>query len=167
MGSLEEGGELPSRTHGRGPLRPLQVHVSATGARRLSFSPGTDSRLGHLRPFHTSPLTHPRRLGAAPADSGGLAEAGKRAERSRRRPRPGKGADIEGANGWLPCWPWEPGRSPLLSRKLRVLPASSRHRHRRRTRRRGPRWPPEQQARLRSKGFCARVAFETPFHARN
>jgi hypothetical protein len=47
-----------------------------------------------------------------------------------------------------------------------VLRASSRHRHHhRRTRRRRPRWPPEQQARLRSKGFCARVAFETPFLA--
>ena len=56
-------------------------------------------------------------------------------------------------------------RSPLPSRRLRVLPASSRHRHRRRIRRRGQRWPPEQPALLQSTGFCARVAFDTPFHS--
>ena len=66
LGSLEEEGELPARYDGRRPLRPLHVHVSATGARRLSFSPGTDSRLGHLRPFHTSPLTRPNPLRLGP-----------------------------------------------------------------------------------------------------
>jgi len=62
--------------------------------------------------------------------------------------------------------PVEPERGPLPRRE--ALPASSRPRHHhRRTRRRGPRWPPEQPARLRSKRFCARVAFRTPFPLAN
>jgi hypothetical protein len=56
---LEAEGELPARPPGRGSLRPLQVHVPTTGARRLSLSPGADSRLSHLRSVHTSPLTRP------------------------------------------------------------------------------------------------------------
>jgi hypothetical protein len=57
---LEAEGELPARAPGRGSLRPLQVHVPATGARRLSLGSGADPRLGHLRPVHTAPLTRPR-----------------------------------------------------------------------------------------------------------
>ena len=60
LGSLEEEGELPARSPGRGPLRPLQVHVSTTGARRLSLGPRADPRLGHLRQVHSPPLTGPQ-----------------------------------------------------------------------------------------------------------
>jgi hypothetical protein len=67
---LEAEGELPARPPGRGSLRPLQVHVPATGARRLSLSPGSDPRLGHLRPVHTTPLTCPNGLGLGPRSRG-------------------------------------------------------------------------------------------------
>ena len=60
LGSLKEEGELPARSPGRGPLRPLQVHVSTTGARRLSLGPRADPRLGHLRQVHSPPLTGPQ-----------------------------------------------------------------------------------------------------------
>jgi len=59
LGSLEEEGELRARSPGRGPLRSLQVHVSTTGARRLSLGPRADPRLGHLRQVHAPPLTAP------------------------------------------------------------------------------------------------------------
>ena len=62
LGSLEEEGELPARSPGRGPLRSLQVHVSTTGARRLSLGPRVDPRLGHLRQVHAPPLTGLDRL---------------------------------------------------------------------------------------------------------
>jgi hypothetical protein len=64
LGSLEEEGELPARSPGRGPLRSLQVHVSTTGARRLSLGPRADPRLRHLRQVHAAPLTGPNRLGS-------------------------------------------------------------------------------------------------------
>ena len=59
LGSIEEEGELPACYDGRRPLRPLHVHVSATGARRLSLGPRADPRLGHLRQVHAPPLTDP------------------------------------------------------------------------------------------------------------
>src|SRR5919109_432404 len=59
LGPFEETSALPSRSYLRGALRPLQVHVSAIGARRLSLGQGADPRLGHLRPVDASPLTRP------------------------------------------------------------------------------------------------------------
>jgi len=91
LGSLEEEGELPARSPGRGPLRSLQVHVSTTGARRLSLGPRADPRLGHLRQVHAPPLTGPNRLGSRIAVAGGpdlcRTIARSLAERVRRRHR--------------------------------------------------------------------------------
>jgi hypothetical protein len=78
---------------GRGPLRPLQVHVSATGARRMSLGPGADPRLGHLRQVHASPLTHPQPArieepgheGSGPAARWAISRAGVLCARTRRR----------------------------------------------------------------------------------
>lgn len=56
---LEGHGELRPRAAGRGPLRPLYVHVSATVARWLSLGARSDPRLGHLRQVHAAPLTGP------------------------------------------------------------------------------------------------------------
>jgi hypothetical protein len=78
MGSLEEGGELPARPAGGGPLRPLQVHVSPTGAWRLSLGSRADPRLSDLRPVHTSPLTRRLNRGEVPAsESRRLSSAGR------------------------------------------------------------------------------------------
>jgi hypothetical protein len=82
LGSLEEEGELPARSPGRGPLRSLQVHVSTTGARRLSLGPRADPRLGHLRQVHAPPLTGPNRLGSRIAVAVDPTFAGRSLDRS-------------------------------------------------------------------------------------
>ena len=55
LGPLEEKSALPTRSHARCTVRPLQVHVSAARARRVQVGAGIDSRLRHLRRVHCSP----------------------------------------------------------------------------------------------------------------
>jgi hypothetical protein len=54
VGPLEEGRELPACIPGRGPLRPLQVHVPPARTRRLSAGSGADPGLGRLRRVQTA-----------------------------------------------------------------------------------------------------------------
>jgi hypothetical protein len=73
-----------------------------------------------------------------------------------------RSGEARGTRRFAPPEPQGMGGTRLLA----IASSRHHHHHRRHTRRRGPRWPPEQRARLRSKEFCARVAFETPFGSR-
>jgi hypothetical protein len=70
LGTLEGEGELQARAPARGPLRPLQVHVSAPGRRRMPARTWGDHELRDLRrvPGSTSPRSCSRsdQFGLAP-----------------------------------------------------------------------------------------------------
>ena len=132
LGSLEEGSELPASPPGRCPLRPLQVHVSPSGARRLSLGPGADPRLGHLRPVHTSPLSRPNWLRFNPDHSRfGRPSANRmRAKRpvSQTQPALVRATQSRGANGLPPYCPGArtfalPG--PLIAGRYQLVAATA------------------------------------------
>jgi hypothetical protein len=55
LGPIEDSGQLPTRSHARGEVRALQVHVSPARAGWVQVGSGTDPRLRNLRPLHSTP----------------------------------------------------------------------------------------------------------------
>jgi hypothetical protein len=55
LGPIQDTGALPTRSHARGEMRPLQVHVSPAHAGRVQVGTGTDPRRRNMRRIHSSP----------------------------------------------------------------------------------------------------------------
>jgi len=67
LGHFEEQSELPTCSHARRALRPLQVHVSAARRGRMQVGSRSDPGVRHLRRVHSSPqgLRHVEEVASA------------------------------------------------------------------------------------------------------
>ena len=54
LGPFQDRGALPTRSHARGAVRPVQIHVSPARPGRVQVDSGTDPKLRHLPRVHSS-----------------------------------------------------------------------------------------------------------------